>query len=244
MTDGTTGRSGTRAAIVEAAADLLREGGAPSVTTRGVADRAGTQPPTIYRLFGDKDGLLEAVVEHVMATFVAAKRVAVVAATAADVDPLEDLRTSWRQQIEFGLTNPAVFRILSDPDRVLASPAARAGKDVLTARVHRLATTGRLRVSEQRAVDLIQAGGVGTIQSLLATPVEHRDPQLAEAMLETVMAGILTDGPAAAPAGPVATAVTLRALAPDVDALSEPERQLLIEWLDRITATPTGALGT
>ena len=46
---------------------------AAAVTTRAVADAAGVQAPTLYRLFGDKDGLMEAVAEHVMAAFVHAK---------------------------------------------------------------------------------------------------------------------------------------------------------------------------
>lgn len=240
MSDVATTRASTRAAIVDAAADLLHEGGTAAVTTRGVAERAGVQAPTIYRLFGDKDGLLEAVAEHVMATFVSAKTAAVEAATAAGLDPLEDLRMSWRHQISFGLTNPAVFRLLSDPDRVGASPAAKAGRSVLTARVRRLAMAGRLRVTEQRAVDLIQAAGVGTVQAQLATPAELRDPELGEAMMDAVLDRILTDASVEAPSGPVATAVALRALAPQLDALSESERHLLIEWLDRITDTSAG----
>ena len=128
MTDVATTRAHTRAAIVDAAASLLQAGGPAAVTTRGVAERAGVQAPTIYRLFGDKDGLLEAVAEHVMATFVSAKTTAVAAAATAGVDPLEDLRTSWRQQIDFGLTNPAVFRLLSDPDRVRRLPGGPGGQ--------------------------------------------------------------------------------------------------------------------
>ncbi|MBO1765444.1 TetR/AcrR family transcriptional regulator [Allobranchiibius sp. GilTou38] len=235
MSEVAATRASTRTAIVEAAAGLLHEGGPAAVTTRGVAEQAGVQAPTIYRLFGDKDGLLEAVVEHVMATFVSAKATAVEEATAADVDPLEDLRTSWRQQIDFGLANPAVFRLLSDPDRVIVSPAAQAGRHILAARVRRLATTARLRVTEQRAVGLIQAAGIGTIQTLLATPPEERDPELADAMLDAVLARILTDACAETPSGPIATAVALRAFAPQLHELSESERQLLIEWLDRIT---------
>jgi AcrR family transcriptional regulator len=232
----TSARASTRAAIVDAAADLLHQGGPTAVTTRGVAEKAGVQAPTIYRLFGDKDGLLEAVAEHVMAGFVSAKAIAARAASADGVDALEDLRTSWHRQIDFGLANPAIFRLLSDPDRVLTSPAARAGKEVLDARVHRLATAGYLRVPEQRAVDIIQAAGIGTIQALLATPVEQRDPELGEVMLDAVLGRILTDAPPELSDGPVASAVALRAHAPELEALSASERRLLTEWLDRITA--------
>src|SRR5690242_2856509 len=129
--------------------------GPVAVTTRGVAEGAGVQAPTIYRLFGDKDGLLEAVAEQVLATYVAAKADVVDAAAANDVDPLDDLHAGWRAQIDFGLDNPAVFRLLSDPDRAGRSPAARSGMLVLESRVHRIALTGRLRVSEQGAVHLV-----------------------------------------------------------------------------------------
>ncbi|GID19492.1 TetR family transcriptional regulator [Paractinoplanes abujensis] len=204
------------------------------MTTRGVAERAGVQAPTIYRLFGDKDGLLEAVAEHVMAEFVSAKVAGIEAAAAADVDPVDDLRASWRRQVDFGLANPAVFRLLSDPGRVPGSPAARRGRQVLETRVHRVAAAGRLRVSEPQAVDLIQAAGVGTIQGLLATPPEQRDPALGDVMLEAVLGRILTDAPVDRGDGPVTAAVALRALAPRLQMLSEAERGLLGEWLDRI----------
>ncbi|MGF2047081.1 helix-turn-helix domain-containing protein, partial [Enterococcus gallinarum] len=57
-------RDDVRERIIAAAADLLQDGGTAAVTTRAVAERASTQAPTIYRLFGDKDGLLDAVAEH------------------------------------------------------------------------------------------------------------------------------------------------------------------------------------
>ena len=60
-----------RQRVIEAAIDLLARGGRDAVTTRAVAVAAGLQPPAIYRLFGDKDGLLEAVAEHGFATFLA-----------------------------------------------------------------------------------------------------------------------------------------------------------------------------
>ncbi len=70
------------------------------------------QAPAIYRLFGDKDGLLEAVAEHVMDGYVAEKS-AHVAAT--EIDPVEDLRAGWTSHVEFGLANPALFRSCTIP---------------------------------------------------------------------------------------------------------------------------------
>lgn len=230
----TSTRAATRSRIIDVAARLLQEQGPAAVTTRGVAEGAGVQAPTIYRLFGDKDGLLEAVAEQVMTTFVSAKAAIVKAAAEAAVDPLEDLRAGWETQIAFGVANPALFRLLSDPGRVVDSPAAQSGKRVLEARVHRVATTGRLRVGESRAVDLIQAAGIGTIQTLLATPHDRRDPGLAGAMYDATLAHILSDTPARADDAPIAAAVAFRAATPRLDMLSGSERQLLAEWLDRV----------
>lgn len=233
MPNRTSGRSDARAKIVDVAARLLREDGPTAVTTRRVAEAAGVQAPAIYRLFGDKDGLLEAVAEHVMAAHVSAKAAIVEAAAADDIDPLDDLRAGWRQQIEFGLANPDLFRLLSDPDRVAHSPAAQSGKRVLEARVHRIAAAGQLRVGEQCAVDLIQAAGIGVIQTLLSAPPAHRNPGLGDEMYEAVIRHILTDPPERPDNSPQATAVAFRAIAPDLDSLSDAERHLLSEWLDR-----------
>jgi AcrR family transcriptional regulator len=126
-------------------------------------------PPAIYRLFGDADGLLEAVAEYVMAAFASSKAAIVQAASVDNVDPLDDLRAGWQAQIELGVANPALFRLLSDPARVARSPGAQSAKRVLEPRVHRVAAAGRLRVSEPRAVGMIQAAGISVIQTLLAT---------------------------------------------------------------------------
>jgi hypothetical protein len=134
-----------------------------------------------------------------------------------------------RLSIDFGVGNPSLFRLLSDPDRVRQSPAARTGREVLEARIHRVAATGRLRVSEQRATSLLQAAAIGAIQTLLATPPEDPDPGLAESMCDAVLGQIITDPPAPAPADgdTIATAVALRAMAPRLDALTRAERQML-----------------
>lgn len=230
-------RADVRGRIVSAAAQLLQEDGPAAVTTRGVAEAAGVQAPTIYRLFGDKDGLLEAVAEHVIATYVATKTEAVATASATDVDPIEDLRASWAVQIEFGLANPAIFRLFSEPGRVLQSHAARSGRRVLEARVHRVASTGQLRVAEQRAVDLIQAAGVGTIQTLLSTPLDQRDTGLPDVMFDAILGQILVGALERTAHEPIATAVAFRALAPRLDALTETERHMLVEWVDRAINT-------
>ena len=236
-----------RTRIVTAAARLLAEDGPAAVTTRSVALAAGVQAPAIYRLFGDKDGLLDAVAEHVLAEFVAAKTEHAAAEASSGGDPVEDLRDSWRVQVAFGLANPALFRMLYASDRDDESPAVAAGLEVLRARVHRVAAAGRLRVPEEQAVAMVRAAGAGSMLTMLSSGApEGGSPgdgsSLPELMLDTVLAAIVTDPPtwaddegADGTAVPLGALQAVRAAAPALCGLTDPERALLQEWLGRVT---------
>jgi len=222
-------RDRTRAHLVEVAADLLATAGPDAVTTRSVALAAGVQAPTIYRLFGDKGGLLDAVVEHGYASYLARKHLD------PESDPVEGLRAGWELHVGFGLANPELFRLMHTALRTPEGRAAAAtGVGVLQARVHRVAEAGRLRVTERRAVELIQAAGTGVVFTLIGQASGERDDTLEDTAWESVCATILTDASTAAIAGPAAAAVTLHAALPGLTALTPAERTLLGDWLDRI----------
>jgi AcrR family transcriptional regulator len=223
-------RDQTRAHLVEVAAELLATQGPEAVTTRSVALAAGVQAPTIYRLFGDKSGLLDAVAEHGFATYVARKP-----PVHATADPVESLRAGWELHVGFGLANPQLFRLLYTALRTPGGrAAAAAGLAVLRARVQRVAAAGRLRVTERRAVELISAAGTGVVFTLIDQAADERDDTLADTAWEAVCAAILVGRGTAAVAGPAAAAVTLRAALPDLESLTPAERTLLADWLDRI----------
>ncbi|RII22203.1 Nucleoid occlusion factor SlmA [Streptomyces sp. YIM 130001] len=225
----TARRESTRARIIEAADRILRSKGPAAVTTRAVAQEAGLQPPALYRLFDDKEALLDAVAEHAFAEYVEGKKL-----VAATDDPVADLRAGWDAQIGFGLANPSVFALLSTPGR--QSPTTEAGLDVLRGRVHRVAAAGRLRVPEQEAVDLIHAAGTGAVHTLLGKPESQRTTAVADALYAAVAATILGDAPALPADDTTAAAVSFRALIHRLPRLSEAERSLMTEWLDRATA--------
>ena len=233
----------TRSRIVDAAALLLREHGSAAVTTRAVAERAGVQAPAIYRLFGDKDGLLDAVADSAMTRFVSAKAEVVREAEREGRDPVDDLRDGWDVMVDFGLANPELYARMSDPERVPRSPATRAGQEVLAARIRRVAASGRLRVGERRAVDLVHAAGTGAILTLLAAPPQERDRALARDMLEAVLRQILSDVAGPADAEVATYAIALRAHAPTLATLTASEQALLVEWMDRVVRS-AGAGGT
>jgi hypothetical protein len=97
--------------------------------------------------------------------------------------------------VGFGLANPALYALLVDPAHA-GSPALRVGWDNLGARIHRVAGTGRLRVPERRALEMVHAAGVGAVLALLSQPPGERDTALADAMYEAVMRSVLVDAPA------------------------------------------------
>lgn len=223
--------AGHRERIVAAAARLLAEGGPDALSTRAVSAAAGVQPPTIYRLFGDKQGLLDAVAAHGFNAYLTSKT-----ALEPTGDPVEDLRAGWDLHVGLGLANPALYTLMygrAIPET--PSPAALAAFEILAKHIRRIAEAGRLRVPEDRAAALVHAAGSGTTLTLIATPEDSRDPELSVTAREAVIAAITTDAPAGPMPGPVAAAVTLRAVLPQTDALTAAERSLMQEWLDRIS---------
>jgi len=229
---------GLRERILAAAILLLDQGGRDALTTRSVAAAAGVQAPALYRLFGDKRGLLSAVAEHGYATYLSEKQGRTPAA-----DPLEELRTGWDLHVNFGLAHPAIYTLMvtdTRPGEVTAAEAS--GRGFLERKIHALALAGRLKVSEEQAAQLMHASGSGLVLTLLSLPEAQRDPALARLARESVMAAICTDAGAKAAPRPegsdlASAAVTLRAHLPDVGTLLSPgERLLLDELLSRLTS--------
>ncbi|KUL71177.1 MULTISPECIES: TetR/AcrR family transcriptional regulator [unclassified Streptomyces] len=225
-----------RRRIVEAAVELLETGGPDAVSTRAVASAAGMQPPAIYRLFGDKEGLLEAVAEHGYAQFLESKRALL---DPAPKDAVEDLRRAWDTVVEFGVSRPELFAVMTRATGRGADQAHRAGLEMLYGRVRRLAAAGWLRVDEELAAQIIQATGRGAVTTWHSTPAERRTPALLTALREATIAAVTHAEPTvpATESGPAGAARALRAALPDeTDVLSDAERRLLREWLTRLAA--------
>ncbi|MCT2583455.1 TetR/AcrR family transcriptional regulator [Actinophytocola gossypii] len=221
-----------RERIIEAAIALLGEGGRDAVSTRAVSAAAGVQAPAIYRIFGDKQGLLDAVATHGFEAYLRSKT-----AQPPTDDPVADLRRGWDLHVEFGLTNPALYTLTYGDQRPgVEPPAARQASAILAGLIHRIAAAGRLRVPEEQAAHLAHAGGRGVTLTLISLPEDQRDPTLSTIAREAVIARITTDPTPESDHGPAPAAVALRAVLPDTDALTTRERDLMSEWLDRIAA--------
>lgn len=227
---------------MRAAAELLTQGGRQALSTRAVSAAAGVQAPTIYRQFGDMQGLLNAVARETLAGYVRQ-----MATQERAVDPIEDLRRGWNLHVSFGLANPAAYVLIyGDPTVMTDVPAARDDLAILHELVTRVAVAGSLRVSVPHAVRLLIAAGIGVTLSLIAVPADERDPQLSAAMREAMFAAITiapTSDGAPGPGRVSARAVALRAvLAEATGVLSLAEQHLFNEWLDRLADADGGGM--
>lgn len=228
-----TGTDAHRDRIVRAALSLLTKHGRDAVTTRSVAEAAKVQPPVLYRLFGDKTGLLDAVTAYGFSAYLAKKAVPEPAR-----DPVETLRAGWDLHVEFGLANPELYLLMyANPRQESRSPTAEHSFELLEEHMQRVAAVGRLKMSVARACALYHASAVGTVMSLLAAAPAERDLWISTEARELALTGITTHAPAKATPTIAVTANQLHALLradekPQV--LSESERALLSEWLTRL----------
>jgi AcrR family transcriptional regulator len=218
--------------VLEAAAGLLGSGGVDAVSTRAVATAAGVQPPTIYRQFGDKQGLLDAVTGYVLQSYLHDKRRAVVTD-----DPVQDFRDSWDLHVNFGLEHPDCYVLAYVQPRPGRMPAlAVESMDILSKQVARIGDQGLLKMSVKRAVEFTHAAGVGYVLAQIRIPPEERDRQLSAITRENTIAAIATTGQRPAPPDLPGRAVALReALRNNTNGvLTAGEKAMMAEWLDRL----------
>jgi AcrR family transcriptional regulator len=231
-----------RERILDATARLLVESGSEALSTRAVAAAANVQAPTLYRIFGDKQGLIDAVTAYGFERYLASKH-----ALAGSGDPIEDLRRGWDLHIEFSLTHPAFYALMYGSVQPGHEPAAaREATGLLLAMLQRVAHAGRLRVPVATAAVMVHAASVGVALTLIARSEAERDGELSarvrEALLDAIVTGVDPGHLASTGTEPPLAA---RALALDaaLDGTAGPltpaETGLLRQWLRRLAASTT-----
>ncbi len=96
----------------------------------------------LYRLFGDKDGLLAATVDHVWDQYLETKR-----AAEKSADPLHDLLAYWDSHVAFALAHPNAYKLMFAPALRSMPEAAQEALRILRAVLERLAAQGRMRIA-------------------------------------------------------------------------------------------------
>src|SRR5882757_7557151 len=114
-----------RAACLDAAMELLEEGGETALSLRAVARRAGVSPAAPYRHYADREALVSAVAAIGYREL--AERLAAVHPSPSTPEQLAAVAVAY---VRFALERPALFRIMfgepcdrGDDERVAATAA-------------------------------------------------------------------------------------------------------------------------
>ncbi|MBF9072541.1 TetR/AcrR family transcriptional regulator [Streptacidiphilus fuscans] len=228
-------RRAARHRVLQVAAELLEEGGSEAVSTRAVAAAAGITAPALYRMFGDKDGLLAELAAYGFEMYLAEKREAL----SGSQDPVADLHRGWDLHVDFGLRHPAFYLLMYGTARPgHKPPAADEAHALLVSLLDRAAADARLRVPVEEATHLVHAATTGATLALIGEQSPHRDLSTSTRLREIVIGSVTTDPPAA-----TATDLPSRALALDAALtledgaaipLRDTETALLRDWLHRL----------
>ncbi|MFF3753162.1 TetR/AcrR family transcriptional regulator [Streptomyces sp. NPDC002018] len=238
----------TRTRILEVAAELLAKSPNGDISTRAVCDAAQVGAPVLYRQFGDKEGLLSAVVDYGFDTYLATKRL-----REPGTDPIQDLRDGWDTHVAFALANPHLYRLMNSP--LMRKPPASAAEShqILTRDLERAAARGLLRLSPELAAQMIMSANVGVALMLVSRPGTFTDPDMSRRVRDAVHAAAFTpeamygdtsgetstapeEPGTETPAAAARLGALLRRTPPS--SLTAVEAALLSEWLERVANTP------
>jgi len=190
-----------RRVLIDAALQLVGEGGAEAVSVREAARRAGVSPGAPFRHFPSRDALMQAVAEEAQRRFRAEIEAAL--AGAAPGDPLGRFRCLGLAYLRWAMRNPTHFEIISsrrffDHDRAVAISSDNAELIALTERtLAEAAAAGQLRPVDLKQV---QIAGRALVYGFARMNIDGHFPrwgvagpeaeQTAEAILDLFIEGI------------------------------------------------------
>jgi AcrR family transcriptional regulator len=205
----------TETAILEAARDLLAEGGLEALSMRGVAGRVGVSATAIYNYFENKGDLVKRVVTDGFERFTGYLRGAI-----ADlpVGSAERLRALGEAYIRFALENREYFRVIfashAETPRDIEELPEGGGYELFRQTVVDAMESGAIRKADPDLVVLYLWTHVHGLVSLLLTcepdaRCEHTGkrlsaPELFARFSEFVLHGLQPDGEAGAETGSAA----------------------------------------
>lgn len=222
-----------RSRILDVTESLLKSIGRDAIAIRAVADEANVQLPTIYRLFGDKAGLLDAVAERGFTRYMA-----IDPEQRESLEPIEQLRHGWDIHVRFGLEHPELYGLMyAESHSRKVTPAAQIALDGLNALIGRLAAAGSLKVSQEEATFVAFASASGAVLSTYFLPGSLHDPAYFANIRESMISAITTEANSH-DGEPIANAaITLGGNVDRLKVLSPNEQNLLHEWLNRILSS-------
>jgi AcrR family transcriptional regulator len=182
-------RREARETILDATEDLIIEAGGSNFSIRSLGQRSGYSAPTVYHYFGDKDGLIDALLEdrvERLATEFEGLR--------PSGDPRRDLRAMLLAYFEFSTANPAFTRLMGTFSRKGESrmpPAMDRVRDCVQNQLDRFAEVGQLGEFDSESAGRILWGlAMGLVSMRIMEPETPWAEKLAERALDSLFLGL------------------------------------------------------
>jgi len=178
-------RAEVRRTILDASEALLAESGYRGFSVRALVDRCGYSAPTLYHHFGDKPGLLDAVLEERLKDLVAElERVP------SETDLIAQVRRLCLVFARWGIRNPMHYYLMNQPRErePLPGSASHRAVELLSKPVTTLSQHGDLSESE---VALVRQSLWACLHGLISLPAVRPDEDWSENLLEASLDALL-----------------------------------------------------
>jgi AcrR family transcriptional regulator len=183
-----------RRVLIDAALQLVGEGGPDAVSVREAARRAGVSPGAPFRHFPSRDALMNAVAEEAQRRFRAEIEATLAEAPAGD--PLARFRCLGLAYLRWAMKNPAHFEIISSRrffDHDMTAGVSQDNAELIDLTGRTLAEAfalGQLRSSDLKQV---QIAGRALVYGFARMNIDGHFPRwgVADAEIERTAEGIL-----------------------------------------------------
>jgi len=171
-------RADTRRTILDAAERVLVEVGYAGFSIRKLVQRCGYTAPTLYHYFGDKPGLIDALLEERMRLLVTELE-----QVPRTPDRVENFRASCLAFGRFGIRNPTHYQLLTQRRENDAPPpaAAEQARLLLERPLDDLATHGMIRGG---ALEAARQSIWAQLHGVIALPTVRPDIDWQQDLLE------------------------------------------------------------
>jgi AcrR family transcriptional regulator len=183
-------RALVRRSILDATEALLLEEGEERFSIRRLVERCGYTAPTIYHHFGDKKGLIDALLDERFERLARQmKRVP------RGDDPVAYLRAMALAFVRFSLRNPTHHRLLFAPRAQTYEPprSAEEARDMLERAWMQLSEEGRLRADEASARQALFCLVYGLASRRIAQPDEEWAKTGIEDAIDALLRGLVAE---------------------------------------------------
>ena len=177
-----------RSRLLAAAFEAAVHGGVESVSTRAVCAAAGVQAPTFYHYFGDRSGLIRAVVDQALEQYFAQKD----PPTPDTATPRERVAAGWDTHIAFARSYPGLYAAMY-PVSGLPPARMQEGAALLRAGFDELQQLGALAtdITAELATSALQAALRGVAYAASnpgGTDIELVSTSVRDALIDKLIA--------------------------------------------------------